>query len=272
MLSQDPAGWEELCQFAPVGSLGYVLQNLQATWKTKILLWRWQGHPNPWSWGYTYWSRILTSSLQCQRTQMQAPLALAVSMGISRTELLSIAQCCQALVCTGANSPGWYGDQFSNLSPTLFEDEVKTPSSALFSIVISCSMQVRATQDDALPIRLKIRNRSVCFFSVFWREGPRVLAEGRWLTAENQSSKKCPATFWVDLYSSQHSLLAGLYPPLHMPAPKDPAPMYSALSRNYVGVQLSAEQPQATILPHCVTLELLGKKTHFTAEIGSGWS
>lgn len=213
---------------------------------------------------------MLTSSLQCQRTQMQAPLALAVAMGISRTELLSIAQCGQALVCTGANSPGWDGDQFSNLSPTLFEDEVKTPSSALFSIVISCSMQVRATQANALPIRLQIRNRSVCFFLFSREKDLEYWQKGGGLQQKTKAAKSARIRFGLICYSTQHSLLAGLYPPLHMPAPKDPAPMYSALSRNYAGVQLSAEQPQATILPHCVTLELLGKKTHFTSEIGSG--
>lgn len=95
---------------------------------------------------------------------MQVPLALAVATGISRTELLSIAQCGQALVCTGTNSTGWDGDQFSNLSPILFEDEVQTPGSAFFSMVISCSVQVGATQHDALPVRPEITNRHVCFF------------------------------------------------------------------------------------------------------------
>lgn len=52
-----------------------------------------------------------------------------------------------------------------------------------------------------------------------------------------------------------------------MQAPKDPIAVYPALSRNYMGVWLSAEEPQATILPQCMTLELLGKKTHFTFEI-----
>ena len=113
---------------------------------------------------YTCWSCMPTSSLRCQSPQLQVPLALAVATGISRTKLLSIAQYGQALVCTDANSPGWDGEQFSNLSPMLFEDEVKRPSSTLFSMVISCSVQVRATQEDALFIRLEITNRHVCSF------------------------------------------------------------------------------------------------------------
>lgn len=175
-------------------------------------------------------------------------------------------------MCTGANSPGWDGDQFSNLSPTLFEDEVKTPSNALFSVVISCSMQVMATQEDALPIRLEIRNRSVCFFLFSREKDLEYWQKGGGSQQKTRAAKSAQLPFGLICYSTQNSLLAGFHPPLLMPAPKDPAPVYSALSRNYAGVQLSAEQPQSTILPHCVTLELLGRKTHLTSEIGSRWS
>jgi len=53
-----------------------------------------------------------------------------------------------------------------------------------------------------------------------------------------------------------------------MPAPKDPVRANPALSGNYRAVWLGAEEPQAAILPYCVTLELWGKKTRFTYEIG----
>lgn len=205
---------------------------------------------------YTCWRCMLTSSLQCQSLQMQVPLASAVATGISRTKLLSTAQCGQALIFTGANSPGWDGDQFSNLSPMLFEDEVKAPGSVLFNMVI-CSMEVRATQEDPLPIRLLITNRPICFF--LFSKG-RTLSTGGGSQQKTRAAKSAQVHFRSDCNSSQCSLFTGLHLLLRMRAPKDPIAVYPALSRNYMGVWLSAGEPQATILPQCVTLEVWERK------------
>lgn len=85
---------------------------------------------------------------------------------------------------------------------------------------------------------------------------------------KTRAAKSAQVPFGSDCNSTQCSLVAALHPLLCVPAPKDSIPVYPALSRNYMGFWLSAEEPQATILPLWVTLELLGKKIHFTSEIG----
>ena len=157
VLSQDHTGQEEPCQFS-VESPGYNLQKSQATWKTKILVWRWQGHPSSWSWGLRKLHMLEPHAhLQPLVTESTDACSTGLSSGYSYKQNW-VAQQYTVPVALGGTGRG----QFSNLSPMVFEDGAKIPDSALF---ISCCVQVRATQEDALPISLEITNRSVCFFA-----------------------------------------------------------------------------------------------------------
>lgn len=92
---------------------------------------------------------------------MRVPLASATEPSCSA--LHGVARHWGAQV-PPADSPGWDGDQFSKLSPMLFQDEVKIAGSALFGVVISGSVQVRATQEDALSVMVETTNTCICFF------------------------------------------------------------------------------------------------------------